>query len=199
MIIDRPLTLDHPQTHLDARWIRSHLLDTPAEDITVDTEVFKGIHLATPELIEHLTHGFARVLPEYRMTLAFGRESPAGQVEPNDIHSDSTMGDLTAILYLNPDPPPTDGTIFWERSATGQQRGVWDPDCERAGHDRRQWGAWFAPRAHFGRLLLFPSDFYHSRALADNYGDSALGSARLILAAFFRRLPPTVEEIHGAA
>jgi hypothetical protein len=54
--------------------------------------------------------------PEFNPVLTFLRKSPLGQVEPNFIHNDAEMGDVTAILYLNPEPPKEDGTSFWKQS-----------------------------------------------------------------------------------
>lgn len=113
-------------------------------------------------------------------SLSFLRKSPAGQVEPHDIHSDADMGDWTALLYLNPHPPTVDGTVFWQRLETGENRG---PHVDAAiGKDRHQWAAWRHVFAKFNRCVIFSSALYHSRSIAENYGDG--DDARLVQVAF---------------
>ena len=65
-----------------------------------------------------------RMFPAATPTLSFFRKSPAGQEEPHWIHTDVDMGDWTALLYLNPDPPAGDGTVFWTHLATGARESV---------------------------------------------------------------------------
>jgi hypothetical protein len=192
-MLTRPITLERPQTGIDTDWVRRTLLSVPPRSHRAGDQTFHGIRACTADCLEHLGHAFARTFPELCLSMAFGRESPLGQAEPNDIHSDVGMGDATAILYLTPDPPADDGTIFWERLATGQQRGAWDAETQAAHADRSQWGEWYRARAGYGRLLVFPSDYYHSRAIPDNYG--AGRSARLILVCFFRLIPGALETL----
>ncbi len=94
--------------------------------------------------------------------LSFFRRSPAGQAEPNYIHSDEAMGRFTAIYYMNPEPPQGDGTAFWN-------------DATRP---------YYLVESKFNRLLLFDSKLRHSRALFDNYGEG--DGARLIQVIFLR-------------
>ena len=141
--------------------------------------VFHGIsHLPINNI---LPIRLADLIPGLKPTLTFFRKSPLGQEEPNFIHTDIDMGEITGILYLNPNPPKDDGTVFWthssgaiesriphERSEEGRVSGGWKP---------RQ-----AVSAKFNRLLVFPSAYFHSRALYDNWGDG--DSARLTQVVF---------------
>jgi hypothetical protein len=104
------------------------------------------------------------------------RRSPLGQKEPNFIHNDADMGDVTAILYLTPKPPEGDGTLFWEHTEHGE-RGPW-PLATGAFHMYQR------VEARFNRLVIFPSDFYHSRAIEENYGEG--DDARLIQVTFLK-------------
>lgn len=79
-------------------------------------------------------------------SLTFFRRSPLGQDEPNYIHDDADMGEWTAILYLTPDPPESDGTVFY---SDGVQLRV---------------------PAKFNRAVVFPAVLNHSRAIHENYG-----------------------------
>jgi Family of unknown function (DUF6445) len=121
-------------------------------------------------------------------SVTFFRQSPAGQAEPNFIHTDCDMGEWTAILYLTPDPAPGDGTTFWRRISTGQiatdTGATSDANLDEvlAWRDLAQWEPWMTVDARFNRIVVFPSAYYHSRALRDNYGEG--NTARLIQVAF---------------
>lgn len=109
---------------------------------------------------------FQDKFPEYTTTLTFLRKSPLGQVEPNFIHDDSEMGDVTAILYLNPTPPKEDGTSFWKQSGSQFM------------HEK-------TVQAKFNRAVVFSAGIPHSRAIPENYGDG--DSARLIQVLFAKK------------
>jgi hypothetical protein len=125
--------------------------------------------------------------PSLTPTRTFVRQSPAGQVEPNFIHTDRDMGDWTAIAYLTEAPPADDGTTFWRWTATGailstaasgeallaEQLAWRDPD---------QWAPWTRVAARPNRVVLFPACYFHSRTRAENYGTGA--TARLIQVVF---------------
>jgi len=100
------------------------------------------------------------LFPGYEIKLNFARQSPEGQVEPNHIHKDDMMGDITAILYLNENPPKEDGTIIYDEDET--------PMCR--------------VYSKFNRMIAFDSDAPHSRALFDNFGKG--DDARLIQVVF---------------
>jgi uncharacterized protein DUF6445 len=157
---------------------RRKALTLPFDSVAAGPDTFHGIApTADPELPNILM----RILPAGASpTLTFFRKSPAGQVEPNYLHTDAMMGDWTAILYLNPDPPIGDGTTFWRTVDTHQDRGA---DIERSSmQDLSLWERWHHIDARFNRLLVFKSDLYHSRAIAENYGQG--DEARLIQVAF---------------
>ncbi len=128
-------------------------------------------------------------MPECEPTLTFARLSPAGQVEPNYIHTDTDMGQWTGILYLNPYPPDGDGTTFWSHRLTGattaQARTPDEAQAEGlAWRDDRQWAPWKSVQAVYNRLVWFEAPAFHSRSLFPNYGTGT--SARLIQVMFGR-------------
>ncbi len=138
---------------------RAAALALPYEDVTIGADTFYGIARAQVWPAEGFAHA--------HVSLSFFRKSPEGQREPTYIHSDAGMGaDVTGVLYLNPDPPPGDGTSFWRHQRTDQIRGAFDPVEAKTG----LWKRWKHVPAQFGRLVLFPSDYYHSRGLVQNYG-----------------------------
>lgn len=170
--------LDDPMAYLEA--VRA----LPIRSVTVGAATFHGISdvpdLRLPRLIQ------ARY-PQSQPGLTFVRRSPEGQEEPNFIHTDRDMGDWTAILYLNPDPPAADGTTFWRHRATGAQASTATGSEETlqewlSWRDRAQWEPWRTVSAKFNRLLLFHAPLFHSRAIPENYGEPE--SARMIQLVF---------------
>jgi hypothetical protein len=146
--------------------------------------VFHGINRA---LDGTLAGWMATHYPALTPTLTFARQSPAGQVEPHLIHTDRDMGDWTGILYLTDAPPPEDGTTFWRSTATGAVQSTADTgeallDEWLTWPDPTQWAAWHTVPARPNRLVLFPAPYFHSRAIAANYGADA--GARLIQVIF---------------
>lgn len=163
---------------------RAAALGLPFTSVHDGDDTFHGIaETANPVLIDIL---MGLLPPGAVPVLTFFRQSPAGQLEPNFIHSDAMLGEVTAILYLSPDPPPGDGTDFWRTIATQEDHGPLD---KVAMADRSQWESWQHVEAKFNRLLLFKSDLYHSRAIEANYGEG--DDARLIQVAFVRGAMPS--------
>lgn len=85
----------------------------------------------------------------YDVLYNFVRMSPKDQQEPTHIHKDDMMGEYTAILYLSKIHPDDDGTTLYD-------------------DDMSKKNAIFMSK--FNRLLIFPSDVYHSRNIFSNFG-----------------------------
>lgn len=142
--------------------------------------VFHGIAVGGPS--RAMAGRILEEAPQLQPTLTFFRKSPRGQVEPHFIHTDIDMGEWSGILYLNPEPPKGDGTNFWTHRETG---GIENPKphaLSDEGRDPANWDLRQHVEAKFNRLLLFPSAYYHSRAIHENWGDAA--EARLIQVTF---------------
>ena len=133
----------------------------PFRDLTFGRDTFCGIAMAHRRDVAAV----AETRTGAQAVLSFFRRSPAGQPEPNFIHSDEAMGRFTGILYLNPDPADGDGTAFWEREGAGWKMSRLVP-------------------AKFNRMVIFDAALQHSRALFDNYGGG--DGARLIQVTFLR-------------
>ena len=115
------------------------------------------------------------------------RLSPEGQEEPSFVHTDRDMGDWTAILYLNPEPPEGDGTTFWQYRSTGAIQSTAESDDAKHAEwtdwrDVTRWDPWHTVEAVFNRAILFPAPYFHSRAIFDNWGAGL--DARLIQLCF---------------
>ncbi len=142
--------------------------------------VFHGIGTVVPATVPDWL--FARH-PTLQPTLSFFRQSPLWQQEPNYIHTDRDMGDWTAILYLNPNPPPNDGTAFFRHKPTGSTHSTSSTEAEfleewQYWRDPEQWEIWYQVEGAFNRLVLFSAELFHARGLPDNYGTGE--DARLI-------------------
>lgn len=158
---------------------RALALRAPFQSMTFGPDTFHGV---APAQGDEFAGWFAKNFPQYTPTLTFLRKSPMGQVEPNFIHTDEGMGDVTAILYLNPKPAADDGTSFWEHSESGKREGSVSGE---AGKDLGKWIRWKTVPAAFNRAVVFSAPLFHSRAIEANYGQNE--DARLIQVLFARR------------
>ena len=132
--------------------------------------VFHGIHQMPAD--GYIPSLIRQRYPNAEPTLSFFRRSPAGQVEPHYIHTDIDMGDWSAILYLNHDAPEGDGTRFWMHKATGEIENPIPHLRSKEGQSTDGWEWRQFVQAKFNRMVIFPSSFYHSRALFENWGDA---------------------------
>lgn len=128
---------------------------------------FHGIALSP---LTEMVSGILRTVG-LKPELSFFRKSPLGQVEPHFIHSDIDMGEWSAILYLNPTPPIEDGTAFWTHKATGAIKSAVPHERSEEGRDPANFDMRRCVQAKFNRLLMFPSSYFHSRRIHENWGD----------------------------
>jgi len=154
------------------------------QSVEVEAAIFRGIGFDTPPTVP------AWIENRYGLiaSRSIFRCGPAGQPEPHYIHTDVDMGDWTGILYLTETPAEGDGTIFWRAKETGQIRSFVEAGTPaRTGEaltwpELDRWEPWFKVEAKPDRLVLFPSSYFHSRALVDNYGEGE--HARLVQVTF---------------
>jgi hypothetical protein len=111
---------------------------------------------------------FSKIVMEYfgsKFDIAYNfvRMSPYGQEEPNYIHTDEMMGDLTVILYLSKEHPDNDGTTMYDSDEK--------PSC--------------VVYSKYNRMLSFTSHVRHSRNIFENFGEGQ--SSRLIQVIFLKR------------
>jgi hypothetical protein len=173
-----PVLMDDPNIRVfddvlpDPMAYRAAALAQTFETHIHNTVPFHGIAMSPPDVSALIMERF----PSYQPTLTFFRQSPKGQMEPNFIHCDRTMGDWTALLYLTPDPPAEDGTDFWTHRPTGDTKSTaLGTESSLPEDEKIQATADWDRRTHvagtFNRMLLFPAPYYHSRAIFDNFGD----------------------------
>jgi hypothetical protein len=130
------------------------------KDITDGVNTFKNIQ---PRGDDELSKLALKLFPEYVIGYNFVRKSPFGQEEPNFIHKDDMMGDITCILYLNENHPKEDGTTIYDDEEVSL--------CKIY--------------AKFNRLIAFESKLLHSRNIFENFGED--NSARLIQVIFLKK------------
>lgn len=161
---------------------RAAVLRTSFQDLNFEGgTTFRGIS-TDPLMCSHLRAWISNRFPLLQSTTSFFRKSPWRQAEPNMVHTDDLMGEWTGILYLNPLPAPGDGTLFVKHLPSGQIRSGWKEQREADWKDPGKWRVWMHARAAFNRLVMFPADYFHSRAIEENYGTG--DDARLIQVVF---------------
>lgn len=159
---------------------RARILEGNFGTYSFPEATFHGINTVPPngELIAYIQ----RFFPDFKPTLTFARRSPEGQVEPHFIHTDIDMGDWSAILYLNPERPAGDGTDFWTYLGTNAIESFIPHERSNEGRDPKGWMLRRHVWSRFNRLLVFPSSYFHSRAIFDNWGQG--DDARLVQVVF---------------
>jgi len=109
---------------------------------------------------------FAKYVTElfvgYKVNLNFIRKSPLNQDEPNFVHTDEMMGQITCLLYLNEQTPDNDGTT------------IYDEDEKPL----------ITMYSKFNRMIAFNSEAPHSRNIFENFGEGE--SARLVQIIFLK-------------
>jgi hypothetical protein len=137
------------------------IIENGFEDIQVGDDLFKNVRLrGLDELVDFLSDKYTDYYPE----LNFVRKSPLNQEEPNFIHTDEMMGDLTTILYLNKTYPSKYGTTIYNND---------DDDI-------------LTYKAKYNSLIVFPSHVKHSRNSLHNFGDG--DDARLVQVCFLKKI-----------
>ena len=143
----------------DPRSYVQEVLKGDFDDVRDGSQTFRGIQSRDNDEFSEFIKMF---FPDYKINFNFIRKSPLNQLEPNFIHSDEMMGDITVILYLNEVHPNEDGTTIYDSSNK--------PICR--------------VYAKFNRMLAFDSDMLHSRNIFENFGEG--DSSRLIQVIFLK-------------
>jgi hypothetical protein len=153
-------------------FIADNILDNPKqyiEDIYnndfqsfVDGEnVFKNIQ---PRGDDEFVKKILSMFDGYGINFNFVRKSPLNQLEPNYMHTDEMMGDITCLLYLNEEHPDNDGTTIYD--------------------DNKK--PLFTIYSKLNRMFAFTSSALHSRNILENFGEDK--NARLVQVIFLKKL-----------
>ena len=130
------------------------------QDVADGEYTFKNIQPRdkNDEFAKYVTELFSG----YKVDLNFVRKSPLNQEEPNFVHTDEMMGDITCLLYLNEQAPEDDGTTIYDE-------------------DKKPLLTMYSK---FNRMIAFNSDAPHSRNLFHNFGEAE--TARLVQIIFLK-------------
>jgi len=130
------------------------------QDVADGDNVFRNIQPRdkNDEFALYVTNLFSG----YKVDLNFIRKSPLNQEEPNFIHTDEMMGDITCLLYLNEQAPDNDGTTIYDE-------------------DKKPLLTMYSK---FNRMIAFSSESPHSRNIFENFGEAE--SARLVQVIFLK-------------
>jgi len=145
---------------LDPKAYVKNIFEYGFQDIADGEKVFKNIQ--PRDTNDEFAKCMKYLFPAYRVDFNFVRQSPLNQLEPNFIHKDDMMGDLTALLYLNEEYTHGDGTTLYDKD----NKEV----CKMT--------------AKFNRMIAFDASIAHSRNIFDNFGEG--DSSRLIQVAFLK-------------
>jgi len=129
-------------------------------DFADGSKVFKNVHARSNDEFEKF---ILDLFPDYEAKWNFVRKSPLNQEEPNFIHTDDMMGDITVVLYLSRVHPDNDGTTIYDENH--------NPIC--------------VLYSKFNRMVAFDSELPHSRNIFENFGEG--DDARLVQVIFLER------------
>lgn len=147
--------LSDPKSYVDQIYSNDFI------DFVDGNDVFKNVQSrSNDEFAEFVMACF----PYYKISWNFVRMSPFQQKEPNFIHTDDMMGDITCILYLSEKYPKEDGTTIYDDSN--------EPVC--------------TVYSKFNRMVAFDSGVRHSRNIFDNFGTGR--DSRLVQVIFLKQM-----------
>lgn len=149
------------------------ILEKPFVEFQDGPNVFKGIQLIEDEEVETKLKS---IYPNTTVVYNFVRQSPYNQSEPNFIHSDRKECDIVCLLYLNKKFPKQAGTVIYESKET------------KSTIDKGEGSKKFTPSIKismkYNRMVAFPADLFHSRALEKNFGEDE--KSRLVQVIFLK-------------
>jgi hypothetical protein len=158
MKINSFLLIDDLLDNVDA-----HIADVMSNDfidVNDGVNTFKNIQDRNTDVV---SESILLLLQDFDVAYNFVRKSPEGQEEPNFIHSDEMMGDITCLLYLNDGAPSEDGTTIYN-----------DDDSEAV-----------VFKSKLNRLVVFDSKLKHSRNIFNNFGSE--DKSRLVQVIFLNK------------
>lgn len=138
------------------------ILYNPFCDIQDGDSVFKNIQLRGSD--DEFAQFVLSYFNGYSIAFNIVRKSELNQEEPNYIHKDDMMGDITCLLYLSRIHPSEDGTKFYDDKENLSCRVY----------------------SKFNRMVAFSSDASHSRSIYENFGNGEY--SRLVQAIFLKKL-----------
>lgn len=130
------------------------------QDIADGDNTFKNIQIRDND--DEFAQYVSNLFVSHKIEFNFIRKSPLNQEEPNFVHTDEMMGDITCLLYLNEKAPSNDGTT------------IYDEDKKSL----------LTIYSKFNRMVAFNSDAPHSRNILENFGSGE--QSRLVQVIFLK-------------
>lgn len=147
-----------------------------------------------PELVEEVERTIGRKLSTVGtgFRLCYGGETPQSFV-----HADMAYGTISAVLYLTLPDHCQGGTAFWKHKFTGKES---NDGLIQDWKDPDMWEQTRLVDMKFNRLVVYPSDRFHSRWPQEAFGTGP-ENGRLTAVGFFNEIPNelvSVGEYKGA-
>lgn len=143
--------------------VNAHVADVLSNDfidVNDGVSTFKNIQDRKSDIV---SESILPLFKDFDVAYNFVRRSPEGQEDPNFIHSDEMMGDLTCLLYLNEERPGEDGTTMYDEDETSK----------------------IIFKSKLNRMIIFDSLLKHSRNIFNNFGSDE--RSRLVQVIFLNK------------
>lgn len=185
----RPLIAAFDGFFQDPKAVREQIISRGFHDVQnpVDGVVYPSVNVQIPEEVEDfLSNRLSQILgEEIEITLCFARLTTEQTVPPHLVHSDRTMAQFSAHVYLSEEFPDGYGTSFWEHESEGQRH---DDETDVTKCDLKSLDGWTKTlhcAADFNRLLIHDSELWHCAEPSHGFGQDA-ESGRIVLTTFFK-------------
>lgn len=168
---------------------RKAILSTPFIDVTspIDNITYPHINLNIPKkIVAELTKKIESIMDsKIEIKFLFGRTMIKGRSVPNKVHSDITMGEYSALVYLSLNWPTNDsGTGFYKHDTEGFKADSCTDLSKIDSNSMEHWTKYLHCQAKFNRILIHKADYWHMAEPQDAWGDSPK-NGRLVLTVFF--------------
>lgn len=167
--------------------LRAHAdtLSFAGEVNPLDGVLYPGISTDIPAEVRKAVLAAA---PKARDITMFMRLSLAGVPVPHQAHTDSVMGRMSMMLYLNRPEHCQGGTSFVRHKKTGMvinprdqfEQRVWELDTNKS----RAWEIYDQIDMRSNRCAFFPANLMHRAEPVGGYGTDAT-NGRLVLTMFY--------------
>lgn len=176
--------------------VRAMALSTPFETKEYQGHQYSGIGIGALNTLPLIEEVLGIPLKEH---LSFFRLGKGGEPVTGHIHADINCGSWASVLYLNEPDQCRGGTAFWYNKRLGSDT-IPPPDVmDDAGphysekvaneingeaNDESKWELKSVIAMKSNRLILYPTNIFHSRYPRDGFGSDAQ-DGRLIHVSFF--------------
>lgn len=144
-------------------------------------------------------------------SLSCFRINYAGEDPHSWVHSDECCAKYAAVMYMNLPEQCVGGTAFWkhiptgldymptveERVASGVDPVEFGEAINRDTHDKSKWEPVSMAGMKFNRMIMYPTNMFHSRMPFDAFGDCP-ENGRIVFVSFFDVIPLDQVEAHNA-